>query len=337
MNNNRDISIDLLRFIALSCIILAHVGPTPLLFQLRNFDVPLMVFLSGISYCVSSKRGNTVSYMGYCVKRFKRLILPVWFFLPIYFLQCSITSNELPSFYQVTTYFTFTTNTFYIWIIRVFFIIALFAPLIALALRKINNSSFYAIIISAFALFEHLVHFGKFTSFACTLLLTNIPYIFIFALGYKAIGLNKKQLLVTGGGILTIFIVLILYYYNQTGKCIPTQQFKYPPRLYYTSYALGVCYILWGLRDKIVAFGYCIPSQFTKLCCFIGSHTMWIYLWHISILYAVRQHFNAPIKFLLVYAVALATAYIQCKLANVLVKKISNENIRKDIKTIFIG
>ncbi|SFK21637.1 hypothetical protein SAMN04488079_106193 [Methylophaga sulfidovorans] len=47
----RDHRIDLLRFIGLSMIIFAHVGPPSILFQLRNFDVPLMVLISGMSYC----------------------------------------------------------------------------------------------------------------------------------------------------------------------------------------------------------------------------------------------------------------------------------------------
>ncbi len=199
MNNNRDTSIDILRFIALSGIILVHVGPGRFLSQLRSFDVPLMVFLSGISYYLSSQKGNTLSYMGYCMKRFKRLILPVWIFLVIYFLLYTIATKELPSFNQVASYFTLTTD-WYVWIIRVFFIVALFAPLVASAFHRINTRQFYAIVISAFVLFECLVHYGNFTSYASTLLLINIPYIFVFALGYKAIGLSRKQSIVAGGG-----------------------------------------------------------------------------------------------------------------------------------------
>lgn len=46
----RDDSIDILRFIAVSGIILVHISPTPFWVQLRNFDVPLMVLLSSVSY-----------------------------------------------------------------------------------------------------------------------------------------------------------------------------------------------------------------------------------------------------------------------------------------------
>lgn len=46
---NRDQSIDLLRFIALTGIIIVHIHPSAFWIQLRNFDVPLLVFLSGVS------------------------------------------------------------------------------------------------------------------------------------------------------------------------------------------------------------------------------------------------------------------------------------------------
>lgn len=60
--SRRDVTIDLLRFIALTCIIIAHINPSPLLFQLRNFDVPLMVFLSGVSFRISSGNNDGYSY-----------------------------------------------------------------------------------------------------------------------------------------------------------------------------------------------------------------------------------------------------------------------------------
>ena len=45
----RDPAVDLLRFIGISMIFLAHIGPPAALFQLRSFDVPLMIFVSGLS------------------------------------------------------------------------------------------------------------------------------------------------------------------------------------------------------------------------------------------------------------------------------------------------
>lgn len=88
----RDPSIDLLRFIGLTMIILAHIGLSrsiSLLFQLRSFDVPLMVFTSGLAF---SGR-NTGAYLPFIGKRTLRLIVPVYLFVAAYILLNPILSG----------------------------------------------------------------------------------------------------------------------------------------------------------------------------------------------------------------------------------------------------
>ena len=79
----RDKKIDLLRFIGLMMIILAHTVPPKFLAQVRNFDVPLMVFVSAVTF---SKFQKKETYFSYLYKRLKRLVLPVWVFLTFYFI-----------------------------------------------------------------------------------------------------------------------------------------------------------------------------------------------------------------------------------------------------------
>lgn len=56
MQPQRDLYIDFLRFIGISLIILAHVEAPSGITQFRSFDVPLMVFVSGLSF--STKGGG---------------------------------------------------------------------------------------------------------------------------------------------------------------------------------------------------------------------------------------------------------------------------------------
>ena len=82
---NRDISIDLLRFVGLSCIIFAHIDAPFVLNQLRCFDVPLMLFVSGLTCS-----GRSIpDYFGYMLKRTKRLLIPTWSFLLVWFVAVS--------------------------------------------------------------------------------------------------------------------------------------------------------------------------------------------------------------------------------------------------------
>lgn len=81
----RDVTIDILRVCGLLLIMLAHVNPPNLIFQIRTFDVPMMVFVSGVSYFLSKKAD--VSYFSYAFSRFKRLVLPVWIFFVFFLLD----------------------------------------------------------------------------------------------------------------------------------------------------------------------------------------------------------------------------------------------------------
>lgn len=49
----RNMTIDVMRVMGLLLIILAHVNPPGILFQFRTFDVPMMIFVSGVSFYLS--------------------------------------------------------------------------------------------------------------------------------------------------------------------------------------------------------------------------------------------------------------------------------------------
>ena len=120
----------------MSLIILAHVSPPYWLQQARCFDVPLMLFISGLT--CSNKA--IASYKDFVVKRFKRLVYPVWFFLILYFTLILIAQsfNLIPNYLtgrKILESFLLLDGIGYVWIIRVFLLIMLITPL----LQKINN------------------------------------------------------------------------------------------------------------------------------------------------------------------------------------------------------
>ena len=87
----RDYKIDILRFIAIICIILAHSNPPKWIFVLRNFDVTLMVMIMGISFYLSNDN-KRIKYSNYMIKRFNRLIVPTWIFISVLFITFYIIS-----------------------------------------------------------------------------------------------------------------------------------------------------------------------------------------------------------------------------------------------------
>lgn len=147
MVKTRDTKIDLLRFIGLALIILCHAAPPRVIGSLRQFDVPLMVLISGVSFSMSYK---ATPYGKYVFKRFKRLILPVWIFLAIYIpgedIMRLVSGKELISLEMVLSSFALIEGISYVWIFRVYFFMALISPLLIKALEHLGVRVYLAVL-----------------------------------------------------------------------------------------------------------------------------------------------------------------------------------------------
>lgn len=147
----RDGSIDVLRSIGLLCIVLAHVVPPNWLFQIRNFDVPLMVFISGYLY---AGRANQIqsftSLLDYLGKRFVRLVVPVWIFLSLFYLIQYCFPSVFPINYTLfpdvmRSSYLLLEGFGYVWIIRVFLMMAILGPLSMVYFKKPISILYYYI------------------------------------------------------------------------------------------------------------------------------------------------------------------------------------------------
>lgn len=78
----RDKSIDLLRSLGLILVILVHSSAPYTISQIRSFDVPLMVFVSALTF----KPISVNQYFSYLWKRTKRLVIPTWLFAAFFLL-----------------------------------------------------------------------------------------------------------------------------------------------------------------------------------------------------------------------------------------------------------
>ena len=318
-NVTRDNTIDLLRAIAFIGICAAHTFSNGFILQLRSFDVPIMVFLSGLCY-----KTSTHGYGAYVWKRFVRLIVPTWIFLIVYALICFFSGHPLPK-RDLVEYFTLFTD-WYVWIIRVFFIIALLAPLLIKAgdaMGKIGFGIASIIIICSLSLLKDIS-----TSRLLQYTLTTIPYCLFFYFGHLSRSIPTRGMAWISLASGLIFFAAAVYFYLKNQAFIPTWYFKYPPQLYYVSYAMTCIGILFLLRQPIARFlGQIHLKGFFS---FVGSHTLWLYFYHIIMLFALgRISMSSPIRFLAVFAGALLLTWLH----NLAFGKIKN----KTVKTIFIG
>lgn len=313
--NSRDIRFDILKAIGLFCIILAHtISKENLLFQFRNFDVPLMVIVSGALFYYSCQN-KKYSFWNYVKRRIPRLMAPVWCFLVFFFsftyLKSLLLEQKYPfSSKNVIESFLLLDGIGYVWIIRVFVAIAILSPLLLKLRHSLSsNKQFLECLSIIYITYEILVNLIGNLSHPVTnnavidwfvrkiffigyyigvkeILFLAIPYGCLFGLGMMLTKLSKRSVACILAFFLSVFLILAIYYAQEAGHFVFSQDYKYPPQLYYLSYSIFMSLTLYlginflyketQVHQKI--------KGLTNFLVFVSSSSLWIYLWHIFFL-----------------------------------------------------
>ena len=333
----RDNSIDILRSFALIAIILIHCHPdSNFVCQLTEFNVPMMVFLSGVSYALSSKNE---SYGSYCWKRFKRLILPAWIFIWGYGCVLSfLSSNFMAKFLLFNSIFY---TYWFVWIIRVFFLIALLAPLFKKYINFINSSKKIATQLTlVYVCYEITLRYINTDFLLWNIFAQIIPYSIFFILGMVTVktGGVKIHYTIQRSGLL-IFTIIAFYYYSTSHQFIVTSAYKYPPQIYYSSFAIAIISILWMRRKSIERkMNGMLEGKVSTFFKYIGSHTIWIYFWHIPFV-EFFTYTNSDMHYMAKFAIAMSAAFLIVFLQEQLIRNLNTTNgrIQKWLNILFIG
>lgn len=327
---NRDLRIDFLRFFGLSLVIVAHVQAPFTLTQIRSFDVPLMIFVSGLT-----ASGKDISnYWQYVWRRSKRLVIPVWLFLAVYLSLFYIVQNLiLPEPYLtgrmiVRSFLLLDESIGYVWIIRVFLLVMFITPLILYISRKIHSDFCYLAVIVILVLLNQcffqvsaIMTAGIAKELMEDFIVYGIAYTVPFALGVRLKEATNKSLLLYLFAVLLIFLFLIwgcLAAGNNPAGV--SAGYKFPPRPYFIIYGSLISVLLWATRKW---WGKLANNSFTS---FIGQNTIWIYLWHMpfALMATVFMH-NWLLKYIIVYGGALLLFWLQFLIVN----KQPNKEIKK--------
>ena len=336
----RDPSIDLLRFIGLTMIILAHIGlsrSTSLLFQLRSFDVPLMVFTSGLAF---SGR-NTGAYLPFIGKRTLRLIVPVYIFVAAYILLNPILSGwGLVDEYSAkviagTFMLRLNPSIGYVWIIRVFLIVMLVTPLLLKLDKSIKRDWMcFALIVLVLLTQQLLVNWLKPMKgnwFIQDWVLYILGYSAVFLWGLRARKASGAAAYASLAILAAGMVVYAFHMHSEYGTVMRLQATKYPPGLYFLMWGMLISGVLWFSRK------WWTPLMDNRLFIFIGRNTIWIYLWHIPFVnMVVGGPFDGwhPLwKYIFVYVAALCIYAVQYKLVAAAQKRWPDNRITR----YFIG
>lgn len=317
----RDIRIDALRALAILLIMLAHTRPPQWLYELRDFDVILMTFILGASYRLSTERKKKTKkpYLIYLKERFKRLILPAWTFLTLFFLMLFIytliTSQKFPfSLKKLLTSYSLIWGIGYIWIIRVFFIIAILSPILYWLAK--NTKRFLAQIglVGVFLLLQKGLNTeltelsGTSKSIFEQYGAVSFGYLLAALVGMWAVWQSKKE------NFLLFVCFLALFLFTANNQNLPSiEDNKYPPTIYFISYGLaGSLALFWLASNQVIKqLLQKIPRVY-----WVSQHSLELYYWHLfPIMYFNLFVTNDPwlLRFLVTFPLAFVLTLLQSR------------------------
>lgn len=319
--------IDFLRFLGITLIVIAHVEAPFTVTQIRTFDVPLMVFVSGLSYAGRSIKPSWQSF--YC-PRIKRIIIPVYIFLTFYFVL--ISSLGLPMTWQkVLNSFLLTTDGSigYVWIMRVFLLIMIITPLLTDLNNRLKEKSFYFLLSAIFIVDSLLVYLLAHCveSIPIAIIKETIPYLLgysiLFLLGLRLREYDSKKtiwfIVVTGVLFLLSFFVLRKNALLENG----INAYKYPPTHIFILYGALVSALLWSFLPVLK------PLSERTFVLFVGQNTIWIYLWHILFVILSYSLFDVWVyRYLLAYFGSISVYAMQYQIVKLIVRKSNWECIK---------
>lgn len=283
----RNTAADSMRVISLCCIVLAHTGVQGVMFGIRNFDVVCMVVVSAMCFGMSFDwKVDRQTYISYVWKRVKRLLMPTWLFLTIYFSVLGVLgflhllSVDLDLRTILCSFLLQNDNGIsYVWIVRVYLLLALAYPFFGMINRYVKNNYVYIGLVALLGVLQIcLINLSGSIQPQWVRAIYDQGLLYVTGYGIAALvglrlhDMNRLQRIVCAGVALCVFIL----FWKLTGGTL-IQEYKYPPHSYFVAYGVFVSVVLYGL--------FSLP-QLSKLgenACvlWISKNSFWIYLWHI--------------------------------------------------------
>lgn len=220
--NNRNDSVDVLRWLALTGIIIVHSEPSVFWQQIRSFDVPLMVIIS--AFCFASGK-RVLNKKQYYFKRFVRLIVPTWIFLFFYFFVSYLFGEKIEMTTVISRFSLIT--SWYLWIVRILFVMALIAPFL-LSLSESIPPKYIIMVCIALMVITELLSFVS-DNYYYIVLIMFIPYIVYYILGINIKQISEKIILKFGVASLLTYVIIAVFLSYSNNEYVLTGLYKYPP------------------------------------------------------------------------------------------------------------
>ncbi|MFO1386098.1 MAG: acyltransferase [Chitinivorax sp.] len=339
--NARNGLLDVLRLLSIVLVVLAHVSPPGWLFQLRNFDVPLLILVS--AYVVGMPGGRAPEYGNGLIKRIERLIIPVWLFLFIFFSLFFILGKISGSIYPylpktILSTFLLLDGIGYVWIIRINILMALLAPCLYVIEKK-SGKWLWLLLPAVLMCFELAFRAAAgvenfvFAPLFKYVIFAAIPYALVYMVGLRLPKMENVALLWLSFGSLGVFLFLA-FLLKANGMDVSTQHYKYPAQTYYLAYAIAIASALFYLGRRFL-----LEDKLPLVVIRLGGYSMWIYLWHILVLTLLQRYMpnlHWFVMFVFVFSGAVAATLLMRAAATKVLSMVRNPRVAYYLEIAFL-
>lgn len=302
--------VDWLKTIGLLLIMLAHVSPPDLLFQIRTFDVPMMVILSGYLGFFSYQRYHRsgMSAVAYIFKRIVRIAVPTWLFCFCIYIPANLLMGQHYTLIDIIMIIFFQSKPLsYIWIALVYILSAIAIPVIFhMGTKKPSTMCVFVCIYIAYELLV-LNRIGMKNAFISSVVYQIIPYGFLTLLGMYIADADKQQIKYCTAIVGIIFVACLISNAIIKNTIVPIQSAKYPAKLYYLSYGAFVSLILFQFFHKTES-----PLPTPRFIQFVSCSSYWLYLWHIIYVMIGKRIFPSSVWYLQYVFILLCSIITVC-------------------------
>ncbi len=269
MNKKRFVDIDFLRGAAIIIIIITHVYGLHLgnardftIWNWLHFVVPGFLFCSGFVLASQSVKFTSVrSIARWMGKRFSRLLIPYYIYFSVHFLLFLLFPAIFSNFHFKNSFeFIFGSLFFtgagvsHSWLPMLFIELTLLFPVVVFLHKKGLLFYFKSLILISIVL---LTWSGS--SIPAQQLTHWFFWLYPLILGYLFSGIDdiqRKNLYILGSILsLGIFIFLFMLL-SLTNQSLVLTHHKYPPDLFYLTYALGLEFLLLFTSGMFLKFGF---------------------------------------------------------------------------------
>jgi peptidoglycan/LPS O-acetylase OafA/YrhL len=273
---DRDRAIDFLRGTAVILMIIIHVTAyylsdktTKLIWDYTHFAVPLFVFCAAYVYFIKSEQPFTFTAI---LKRVKRLIVPYYLFIGVFFLASFLIKNDPFDQAKLTQNLLLMGNRDLNWLVVLFLTFILLFPLIKY-LERWKPILWLAAIMSFLStlyllIYDPHLHFRTYMW---------VPWSSIVFIAYFFAQVKKKIYFMA---FLSLYAFLLFldsrFYLFASEQTHVFTENKYPPDLYYLSYGMWLMGIIYILHTKLRIGGTWLQQIFD----FFSKHSYEIFFIH---------------------------------------------------------